>query len=149
MRLDSTCDAPVLRQDAAEINSTIFALKECFRVMRSSKGAGRWRVGRDGGRGTFCSRGRGPFVGRWKNSRIFKVDKLELVWELAKVPGSNCPGELWESEPNPSTVLDQRWACEAWQFQWLGCGVWHGFMAACKELNWGSSGLQGLGQAGE
>ena len=25
-------------QDAAEINSTIFALKECFRVMRSSKG---------------------------------------------------------------------------------------------------------------
>eukprot|EP00449_Zooxanthella_nutricula_P041071 CAMPEP_0198591762 /NCGR_PEP_ID=MMETSP1462-20131121/137290_1 /TAXON_ID=1333877 /ORGANISM="Brandtodinium nutriculum, Strain RCC3387" /LENGTH=231 /DNA_ID=CAMNT_0044323329 /DNA_START=1 /DNA_END=692 /DNA_ORIENTATION=+ len=26
------------RKDAAEINSTIFALKECFRVMRSSKG---------------------------------------------------------------------------------------------------------------
>ena len=26
------------RKDAAEINSTIFALKECFRVMRSSRG---------------------------------------------------------------------------------------------------------------
>jgi len=37
-REDSTHHDSQSRKDAAEINSTIFALKECFRVMRSSKG---------------------------------------------------------------------------------------------------------------
>lgn len=37
-REDSTHHDVQSRKDAAEINSTIFALKECFRVMRSSKG---------------------------------------------------------------------------------------------------------------
>jgi len=37
-REDSTHHDAQTRKDAAEINSTIFALKECFRVMRSSKG---------------------------------------------------------------------------------------------------------------
>lgn len=37
-REDSTQHDARSRKDAAEINSTIFALKECFRVMRSSKG---------------------------------------------------------------------------------------------------------------
>jgi len=35
---DSSRHDAQARKDAAEINSTIFALKECFRVMRSSKG---------------------------------------------------------------------------------------------------------------
>ncbi|CAK9117622.1 unnamed protein product [Durusdinium trenchii] len=37
-REDATQHDARSRKDAAEINSTIFALKECFRVMRSSKG---------------------------------------------------------------------------------------------------------------
>jgi kinesin family protein 2/24 len=37
-REDSSHHDAQSRKDAAEINSTIFALKECFRVMRSSKG---------------------------------------------------------------------------------------------------------------
>lgn len=37
-REDSTHHDAQTRKDAAEINSTIFALKECFRVMRSSRG---------------------------------------------------------------------------------------------------------------
>jgi len=37
-REDSSHHDSQSRKDAAEINSTIFALKECFRVMRSSKG---------------------------------------------------------------------------------------------------------------
>lgn len=37
-REDSTHHDAQSRKDAAEINSTIFALKECFRVMRSAKG---------------------------------------------------------------------------------------------------------------
>lgn len=37
-REDTTQHDARSRKDAAEINSTIFALKECFRVMRSSKG---------------------------------------------------------------------------------------------------------------
>jgi len=37
-REDTTDHSEARRKDAAEINSTIFALKECFRVMRSSKG---------------------------------------------------------------------------------------------------------------
>jgi len=37
-REDSSHHDTQSRKDAAEINSTIFALKECFRVMRSSKG---------------------------------------------------------------------------------------------------------------
>lgn len=37
-REDTTNHDVQSRKDAAEINSTIFALKECFRVMRSSKG---------------------------------------------------------------------------------------------------------------
>lgn len=37
-REDSSHHDVQSRKDAAEINSTIFALKECFRVMRSSKG---------------------------------------------------------------------------------------------------------------
>lgn len=37
-REDSSHHDVQTRKDAAEINSTIFALKECFRVMRSSKG---------------------------------------------------------------------------------------------------------------
>merc|ERR1719408_821893 len=37
-REDTTHHDDKRRKDAAEINSTIFALKECFRVIRSSKG---------------------------------------------------------------------------------------------------------------
>ena len=37
-REDATQHDARSRRDATEINSTIFALKECFRVMRSSKG---------------------------------------------------------------------------------------------------------------
>lgn len=37
-REDSTHHDHQTRKDAAEINSTIFALKECFRVLRSNKG---------------------------------------------------------------------------------------------------------------